>query len=137
MTEINKEMVKSYLAAGGRRIASTQFKPYVPRPTQKDYDFGEIHRYFAQQVNNKTSEIFELSKQDFESAKLSPLYLTVSLRWKISGPATSAYTIVGGKSVREFSGIVEANTTVVKQAAKRMPALTQKLSNPYSLWRGF
>jgi len=137
MVDINKEMVKSYLAAGGSKIASVQFKPYVPTPTQKDYDFGEIHRYFAQQANNKTSEIFELSKQDFESAKLSSLYLTISLRWKISGPASSARTIVEGKSVRERSGVVESNTTAVKQAAKRMPAMTQKLSNPYSLWRGF
>jgi len=137
MVEINREMVNSYLAAGGSKAATVQFKPYVPVPTQKDYDFGEIRRYFAQQANNKVGEVFELSKQDFDSAKLSALYLTISLRWKISGPATSAYTMVEGKSVRERSGVVESNTTSVKQAAKRMPALTQKLSNPYQLWRGF
>jgi len=137
MVEVNQELLNAYLSAGGRRIDSVQFSPFVPTPSQKDYDLGEIRRYFAQQANNKTGEIFELSKQDFESAKLSPLYLTASLRWKISGPAASARSTVGGKSIRERSGIVEANTTAVKQAAKKMPAISQKLSNPFQLWRGF
>jgi len=136
MTNPDTEMIGAYLAAGGRRV-DTQFLPYTPKPSEKDYDLGEIRRYFTQQANNKNSEIFELSKQDFETAKLSPLYLAVSLRWKISGPATSVRKEVGGKMIRERTGIVEANTTAVKQASKKMPALTQKLSNPFSLWRGY
>jgi len=137
MTEINRKLVDEYLAVGGRRVDTVRFNPFVPTPFQKDYDLGEIRRYFAQQANNKTGEIFELSKQDFAAAKLSPLYLTVSLRWKISGPAASARSTLKGKSIRERSGIVEANTTAVKQAAKKMPAIAQKLSNPFQLWRGF
>jgi len=137
MTDINMALVNSYLAAGGKRFDTTQFKPYVPEPSQKDYDLGEIRRYFAQQANNKNGEIFELSKQDFEAAKLSALYLEVSLRWKISGPSASSYKIVDGKKMRERTGVVEANTTAVKQATKEMPALALKLSNPYQLWRGF
>jgi len=127
------DIVREYLTAGGRGDL-TQFSPFVPIPSQKDYDLGEIRRYFAQQVNDKTAEIFELSVQDFAAAKLSPLYLAVSLRWKISGPATSVRNEIG---IRERSGIVEANTNAVKQASQKMPALAQKLSNPFQLWRGF
>ena len=137
MAVINTKLVNEYLAAAGQKVSTLQFIPFVPTPSQKDFDLGEIQRYFAQQANQKTAEIFELSEQDFAAARLSPLYLAVSLRWKISGPADSSRTVLGGKPIRERTGIVDANTTAVKQASQKMPALAQKLSNPFQLWRGF
>ena len=137
MVERNLEMINTYLAAVNNRIDAPQFSPFVPKPTEKDYELGEIQRYFAQQVNNDESEIFEISKQEFGAANLSPLYLAISVRWRISGPADSSRRVVNGEVIRERTGIVEANTTAVKQAAKKMPAIAQKLANPYQLWRGY
>ena len=36
-------------------------------PSDSDYRIGSITRYFAQKGNNKNSDIFEISKDDFEN----------------------------------------------------------------------
>ena len=133
----NADLIAAYKRNAENIILAPAIKPYAPTPTEKDYDLGEIRRYFAQQTNQKNGEIFEISEQNYSKLNNSPAYLTISLRWKIAGPSTSVRRIIDGESVRERSGVVEANTVAVEQAAKVMPAITQKLSNPFQLWRGF
>ena len=52
-------------------------------PTESDYRIGSITRYFTQKGNNKNSDIFEISKEDFEDQ--NNLYKYTSFRWRISG----------------------------------------------------
>ena len=52
-------------------------------PTESDYRIGSITRYFTQKGNNKNSDIFEISKDDFEDQ--NNLYKYTSFRWRISG----------------------------------------------------
>ena len=130
----NPELINAYRRNATSILVIPTIKPYVPQPSDKDYSFGEIQRYFAQQVNQKNGEIFEISEQNYSELQNSTVYRIVSLRWKIAGPADSVRTSNG---TRERTGIVEANTAAVTRAAKTMPAITQKLANPYQLWRGY
>ena len=53
----------------------------VTLPTEEDYSFGRMTRYFAKKTNESSSP-FEVSADDFET---SPLYDYVSLLWYIRG----------------------------------------------------
>jgi len=53
----------------------------VTLPTEEDYSFGRMTRYFAKKTNESSSP-FEVSADDFEK---SPLYDYVSLFWYIRG----------------------------------------------------
>jgi len=111
-----------------------QIRPYIPSPKDKDYEFGELNRYFAQQTNQKYGEIIEISKQTYKTLRNESLYIAVEIRWKIAGLSTDAYDLAG-RLVRP--GIVTANNAAITRAAKMMPAIKQKLTNPYRFWRGF
>mgnify|MGYP003142047194 CR=1 FL=1 len=54
----------------------------VTVPTEDDYKSGRLKRYFAKKTNEKSSPVFEISEDDFET---SPLYDYVSLVWYLKG----------------------------------------------------
>ena len=62
-------------------------KKHHPNPSEEDYGRGFIDRYFCQLANDKNSELFEISKIDFENQ--NSLYRYFSLTWLISGDRTS------------------------------------------------
>ncbi len=107
---------------------------FIPTPSEKDFTFGEIRRYFSQQANQPTGEINEISKGKFVNLQRKSLFIVVDLRWKISGPAES---IFGEDGEIDIFGIREANEAAINQATKIMPAIKQKLTNLFQLWRGF
>ena len=118
-------------------LATTQ--PFIPIPTDADFDFGEIRRFFSQQVNQLFGEIVEIAKGTFDGLQSKSLFITVEIRWKVSGLAedvTSIDPITGVESV-DVLGVRNANEAAVKQAAKVMPAIINKLTNPLQLWRKF
>jgi len=128
-------IIDDYKRVARISVVQPTIKPFTPQPSNSDYETGEIQRYFVQQVNQINGEIFEVSKYNFTELQSSPLYLRVSLRWKISGPAESVRTNVNGKLIRERSGVLEANQAAITQAAIQMPRISQKLSNPFQFWR--
>ena len=130
-------IIDDYIRIANVSAGQTNIKPFIPHPTDNDYKVGEIQRYFIQQSNQKSGEIFEISKQSFADFQLSPLYVTVSLRWKISGPAESTRSNIHGTMVRERSGVLEANQAEIVRARTKIPQISQKLLNPFQYWRGW
>ena len=60
-------------------------KQYVPIPTSADYKIGYIIRYFVQRANDINSPIFEVNNNNFTIVTANPLYMGVSMKWKITG----------------------------------------------------
>jgi hypothetical protein len=108
--------------------------PYVPVPSEQDYEAGEITRYFAQQANQPDGEVLEISKQTFQALQRISLFRTVSLRWKVSGVLDDSFDAEGRL---ERPGVETANVAAINIASKTMPAIKRKLTNPLQLWRGY
>lgn len=108
---------------------------FIPRPTDADFDFGEIRRYFSQQANQLSGEVVETSKLVFETLTKKSLFTVVELRWKISGLANDTTDPSTGEV--DVRGVRSSNKAAVAEAAKVIPAITNKLSNTLQLWRGF
>jgi hypothetical protein len=134
MSDIERELVETYLRIQTNLPFSDVVEPFIPRPSEKDFDLGEIQRYFAQQTNQKTGEITEISRQNFSALQGSSIYTTVSLRWKIAGPSEDT---LDAKGARILPGVATANNAATGSAAKTMPSIRNKLTNPFQLWRGF
>ena len=68
-------------------LASLTRTPYPKttpaKPTESDYEIGEITRYFTQVANDKTKPIFEISAKDFGNQ--NSLYRYTEFQWRISG----------------------------------------------------
>jgi len=78
----NKTMFSKYVDL---KVPTRQNYPEIisVNPSESDYRIGSITRYFTQKGNNKNSDIFEISKKDFEDK--NNLYKYTSFRWRISG----------------------------------------------------
>ena len=68
-------------------LASLTRTPYPnttpAKPTESDYEIGEITRYFTQVANDETKPIFEISAKDFGNQ--NSLYRYTEFQWRISG----------------------------------------------------
>lgn len=134
MAQDDAALVQSYLRVATLSSLPLNVNVFIPTPSNTDYTFGEITRYFVQQVNQPNGEITEVSKQTFQALQDVSLYRTVALRWKISGLATDVFDTAGRV---ERPGIETANKASIKNAAKTMPAITRKLTNVFQLWKKF
>ncbi|KKN13663.1 hypothetical protein LCGC14_1004110 [marine sediment metagenome] len=138
---VNKEermIIDSYrkVSTGTSILAITS--PFVPVPTDADFEFGEIRRFFSQQANQPFGEIVEIAKSTFTGLQQKSLFTVVEVRWKVSGPAEDTINVdpITGVETVDSLGIRNANEAAVRQAAKVMPAITSKLTNVFQLWRG-
>lgn len=59
--------------------------PFIPSPTERDYQTGYIVRYFAQSVNNKSAPIIEIKREGYSKFSTNPYYNTVRLDWRLTG----------------------------------------------------
>lgn len=134
MIKQDREMIQAYSALRVEKDFIKAPLSHVPVPNDKDYEYGEIQRYFTQVTNQINGDIIEISREVWKDLQDNPLYRTIELRWKISGPLTDSYDEVG-RRVR--TGIRTSNRISVEQASKEMPALKNRLTNPLQLWRGF
>ena len=85
-------------------------------PVESDYRIGEITRYFTQRGNNTNSEIFEISKEDFQDK--NNLYKYTSFQWRISG-------------TREE--VIRENQGTIRSQQREYPNITKVLF-PLQLW---
>ena len=96
----------------------------IPNPTESDYDNGFIRRYFIQKGNDKSSPILEVSRREYEKMVKKPLYIGVSIKWRISGPiAETMLDSVLDKGVRE------SNRIAISLVSDKMPNLKIYLPN--------
>ena len=64
---------------------SYAIKVVIPKPTDVDYKRGYIKRYFVQSANDPSSYVYEITENLYSLLKLDPLYLCVSLKWRLIG----------------------------------------------------
>lgn len=131
----DKEMVDAYRknATDFSMLALTS--TFIPRPTEADFKFGEIRRYFSQQANIPGGEITETSKTVFNALTKKSLFTVVQLRWKITGSADDTTDPNTGEI--DVRGVRSSNKAAVQVAAKVMPTIVNRLTNTLQLWRGF
>jgi hypothetical protein len=147
-TKDEQSMIDTYRTVATSKSILAIASTFVPRPSEADFAFGELNRFFAQQANQKFGEIFEVSPSAFSALQQKSLYTTIQLKWKVSGPAENTVetdpdtgeTVVdplSGKPIVTSLGVRQANKAAINEAAKTMPAIKQKLTNVFQLWQGF
>ena len=105
--------------------------PHFPIITGKDYQRGQIIRYFAKKRNEDPPQIREITKDAFSDLNSSrgqynyALWTVTSVFWKISGPLRDSLNKNGVKT----SGIIDTNRRLVENANKDFRGIRQYLSN--------
>lgn len=102
-----------------------------PKITNQDILRGYVNRYFVQNISTKV--IIEIDQKQYELFKREPNYVSVELRWVISGNATD--TMNGDGSVINY-GAIHRNKTLVEWYSKGMPGLIRMLPNPIEYFQG-
>ena len=102
-----------------------------PILTGKDYQRGQIIRYFAKKRNDITPKIIEISKEAYNDLNVNAgrynyaLWTVTRVFWKISGPLKDSLNSNGVKT----SGIVDTNQRLVNTAEETFKGIKQYLSN--------
>ena len=69
----------------GSEFREKRISPYIPTPTDLDYQRGYIVRYFIQKANDTQSRITEVDYIGYSKFVENAFYSTLSLDWKIKG----------------------------------------------------
>jgi len=72
-------------------VPNTSLSTHIPTPSEKDYKNGYIARYFAQKVNDSSSPIYEINANTFTRIQTNPMFVSVSIKWRITGPKETIY----------------------------------------------
>jgi hypothetical protein len=98
----------------GSDFKEKRISPYLPTPTDLDYERGYIVRYFIQKANDTQSRITEVDYIGYSKFVNDAFYTTVSLDWKIKGTDTE---------------IKECNFKSIKTGIDRIPLIQSYLPN--------
>ena len=98
----------------GSEFREKRISPYVPTPTDLDYERGYIVRYFIQKANDTQSRITEVDYIGYSKFVENAFYTTVSLDWKIKGTDEQ---------------IRECNFKSIKTGIDRIPLIQSYLPN--------
>lgn len=109
---------------------------YYPTTSHRDIDNGYVMRYFVSQVNHKNGEITEIDSKTYQRLRKNPLYRTVSVEWKITGPLQDVKGDGRPNSATvRVTGVLSANKKAVMLAEEEMPGIKYKLMDFKQLWR--
>ena len=126
-------MIDEYLQSGRERpnkpARSFPSRGFVPEPTQRDYDRGHIERYFLRKV--RTSDVIEVSQEQFEEFANSDYFISFSLQWKISGPRHDVFNDAGFPIE---TGVEDTNERILEQTEQS--GIRDKLDDPLEFWDG-
>ena len=105
--------------------------PTYPTITGKDYQRGQILRYFAKKRNDVAPKIIEISKEAYDDLNINggkynyALWTVTRVFWKISGSLKDSINSSGIKT----SGIIDTNQRLVDTAEETFKGIKQYLSN--------
>ena len=126
-------MIDEYLQSGNERpnLPGKNFPSggFTPKPTDRDYDRGHIDRYFLRTTGS--SEIVEVSEQEFDEFSDDDFFIGVSLKWKISGPRTD---ILNDEGVPVKTGVEDTNRRILEDVEER--GIRDKLDDLLEFWDG-
>ena len=72
-------------------VPNTTISVHIPTPSERDYTNGYITRYFTQIANDSNSAIYEINATTFTRLQTNPMYVSISLKWRITGPKETTY----------------------------------------------
>ena len=98
---------------------------YIPTPIDIDYVRGYVRRYFVRKVNDSNGLIYEVSGSEFIRMSSKPLYIRVSVKWRITGPKEM---IMDGDKIVD-NGVINSNRLAIKYASEKMENLSLYLPN--------
>jgi hypothetical protein len=98
---------------------------YIPTPVDIDYIRGYVRRYFVRKVNDSNGIIFEVGGNEFTRLQSKPLYIRVSVKWRISGPKE---IIMNGDKIVD-NGVINSNRLAIKYASEKIENLSLYLPN--------
>jgi hypothetical protein len=114
--KVNKTLFSKYTSLK----VSTRQKYPNPSPTiplESDYRIGRITRYFTQLANDPNSQIFEISKDDYNAK--NNLYRYTSFKWTISGTKEE---------------VIRQNSVTIRQEQRNYVGI-EKVLFPLQLWK--
>ena len=91
--------------------------PFVTKPTEDDYNRGNVKRYFVQKANDTTQPIIEVNKKTFEEK--NSLYNYTIINWVISGLK---------------SEVDRVNSITIRNKEKNYPGISKVLF-PLQYWK--
>ena len=97
------------------------FDSYQLNPTTDDYISGVIYRYFVRKRNDENAVIFEINETTADKLKNDALYVTIGIRWKISG------------SLEEVKSVNKKSADI---GAKTISNLHNYIKNYSKFWKG-
>lgn len=101
-------------------------KTIVPSPTPADYESSFIERYFIQRVNDTYGFVYEINKNEYNTIKSNPYWLTQIVNWRISGPLNEVYSD-GGLLIDK--GVINSNKANIADASKKLKNIGLHLTN--------
>ncbi len=107
-------------------IPYSSISTHIPTPTDLDYKRGYIARYFTQQVNDSTSPIYEINANTFTRLQNNAIFVSVSIKWRITGPKETQYREDG--QLLDMS-VSESNRRAILLHYDKIPNLKLYLPN--------
>lgn len=101
-------------------------KTVVPVVIDADYDTGFIDRYFTQKANDKNGIAYEIDKDIYKEYSVNPYWLSAKMRWRITGPIETTYSINGGI---DDIGVKKSNLTSLQIASEKIKNISLYLPN--------
>jgi len=91
---------------------------YEQMPTENDYMAGYIFRYFIRKRNDSNGIITELSKQTYDNFLNNASYITLRMRWKISGTNSAEVEQLNQRSINYSQETISNIDTYVRNLTK-------------------
>lgn len=124
-------MIDDYLKAGRERpnLPPEKFPPTEepPKPKDRDYDHGVFERFFVRKRG--TSDIIEISEDEYKNFSDSRYFIRFSIKWKISGPR---HDVFNSEGYPIETGVEDTNRRIVEQTDQR--GIEEFLNDPLEHW---
>ena len=91
---------------------------YEQMPTENDYMAGYIFRYFIRKRNDSNGIITEVSKQTYDNFLNNSSYITLRMRWKISGTNSIEVEQLNQRSINYSQETISNIDTYVRNLTK-------------------
>lgn len=111
--------VSTYLSLKrGAKTTQNVIKTFEPSPNERDYTAGYIVRYFVRKRNDENGVIYEVDKNNYDAYRYMTIYLSCSLKWKITGLNKSEVEQTNQRSINYSKETMGNIDTYVKNLTK-------------------
>jgi hypothetical protein len=101
-------------------------KTIIPSPKPEDYESSFIERYFIQRVNDTYGFVYEIDKNEYNTIKSNPYWLTEIINWRIAGPLNEVY---GDNGLLIDKGVINSNKATLAAASKKLKNIGLYITN--------